>query len=118
MTIMYRGNRFPDKTQDEAIFHPNFSNFKNYWVRRECYLHFLFEKEELPELTPDDLIFISEEFSLSDKHLNYYPKKFNMLLKRKRNSTLEKGKFNRDISRDKNKLRIKFSNLWEHEISG
>ena len=117
MTIMFRGNCFPEKTQVEAISHPNFSKFKNYWVKRECYLHFLFEKEELPELTPDDLILIPEEFNPSEKHLNYYRKKFNMLLKRKRNSMLEERKFNQDISRDKNKWRIKFSNLWEHEFN-
>tara|TARA_B100000212_G_C27238250_1_gene474661 strand:+ start:161 stop:745 length:585 start_codon:yes stop_codon:yes gene_type:complete len=115
MEQRYRGSCLSEKNQDTAISQTTFYNFKNNWLRLQCYLHILFEKGELPTLTPDDLIYIPEDFTPSEKLKKFYQKKFNYLIKRKRNSMIQKGDFTKDISKDKNKWRIKFSKLLEHE---
>ena len=46
-------------------------------MKQECYLRSLFEKGEVPTLTPDDQIFIPEDFSPDGKHKDFYRDKFN-----------------------------------------
>jgi len=115
MEQRYRGICLSEKNQDSAISQTTFYNFKNSWLRLQCYLHILFEKGELPTLTSDDLIYIPEDFTPSKKLEKFYQKKFNYLIKRKRKSMLKEGDFTKNISGDKNKWRIKFSKLLENE---
>tara|TARA_B100000886_G_scaffold257017_1_gene182172 strand:+ start:271 stop:495 length:225 start_codon:yes stop_codon:yes gene_type:complete len=74
-------------------------------VKQECYLRSLFEKGEVPTLTPDDQIFIPEDFSPDGKHKDFYRDKFNTHQKNWVNRMI-KGVFDQDISKDKNKRRI------------
>ena len=113
MEQYYRGICLSEKNQDNAISQPNFLKFKNHWVKLECYLRYLFEKNEVPTLTPDDQIFIPEDFSPEKKHEDFYRDKFNTHQKNWVNRMI-KGNFDQDISKDKNKRRIKFSKLVDH----
>ena len=111
MEQYYRGICLSENNQDNAISQPNFYKFKNYWVKLECYLRYLFEKGEVPTLTPNDQIFIPEDFCPKEEHLNFYRKKFNRNKKRWVKMMIKNNKFDQDISNRKGKWRIKFSKL-------
>tara|TARA_B100000886_G_scaffold257854_1_gene182894 strand:+ start:179 stop:697 length:519 start_codon:yes stop_codon:yes gene_type:complete len=113
MAHYYRGNCLSESNQDNAISQTNFLKFKNRWVTQECYLRSLFEKGEVPTLTTDDQIFIPEDFSPEDKHKDFYRDKFNTHQKNWVNRMV-KGVYDQDISKDKNKRRIKFSKMVDH----
>ena len=114
MPQYYRGICLSGNKKDNAISQPNFYKFKNYWVKLECYLRYLFEKGEVPTLTPDDQIFIPDEFCPKDEHLNFYRKKFNRNQKRWVKQMIKNHKFDKDISNKEGIWRIDFSKLIDH----
>ena len=101
MAHYYRGNCLSENNQDNAISQTNFLKFKNRWVTQECYLRSLFEKGEVPTFSPEK------------KHEDIYRDKFNTHQKNWVNRMI-KGNFDQDISKDKNKRRIKFSKMVDH----
>ena len=115
MAHFYRGICLSENNKDNAISQPNYLKFKNYWVRRECWLRILSDRGELPTLTPNDEIYIPEEFTPTKEHEKFYRKKFGLLFKDKRKRMLKEGIYSEDISKDKNKRRLKFSKVLEHD---
>ena len=115
MAHYYRGICLSENNQDNAISQSNYINFKNYWVLRECWLRTLFEKGELPTLTPDDQIFIPKEFTPPKVHIAFYRKRFSHFFKDKRKSMLRGSVYSKDISKDKNIWRLKLSKVLEHD---
>ena len=115
MEQRYRGICLSEKNQDSAISQPIFLKFKNNWVKTECWLRILSEKGELPTLTPDDKIYVPEEFKPSEKLKNFYRKKFSQVFRHKRKRMIKGDKYYEDISQNKNKWRTKFSKVLEHD---
>jgi len=95
MEHYYRGVCLSKNNQDNAISQSQsyYRKFKVSWVRRECWLRFLFEKGELPTLTPDDQIFIPEDFRPDEKDKKFYIRKFNTHLRIFVKQLIEEGKF-------------------------
>ena len=46
MAHYYRGSCLSENNKDKAISQTHYYKFKVNWVRRECWLHILFEKGE------------------------------------------------------------------------
>ena len=115
MTHLYRGTCLSGNNRDKAISQPVFLKFKNNWVKIECWLRILSEKGELPTLTPDDEIYVPEEFKPSEKLKNFYRKKFSQVFRHKRKRMIKGDKYYEDISQNKNKWRAKFSKVLEHD---
>ena len=64
----------------------NLRKFKNLWVRRECYLHTLWQAEELPSLYENNEVIVPENITFSDSLKNKYIARFskNRKIDRKR----------------------------------
>lgn len=54
----------------------NLRKFKNLWVRRECYLHTLWQAEELPSLYENNEVIVPENITFLDSLKNKYIKRF------------------------------------------
>ena len=93
MAKYYRGNCLSENNKDNAISQTNYYKFKVNWVRRECWLRNLFEKGEVPTLTPNDKIYIPEEFTPSEKLEKFYTRKFNSVHKILIKNWLKERKF-------------------------
>ena len=61
-----------DKFKSES----NFLKFKNIWVQRECYLHTLWQKNELPRLYENNEVIIPEGIFFSEGLIKKYRKRF------------------------------------------
>ena len=72
----------------------NLRKFKNLWVRRECYLHTLWQAEELPSLYENNEVIVPENITFSDSLKNKYITRFskNRKIDRKRINGLLLGK--------------------------
>ena len=93
MAHYYRGICLSENNKDKAISQTHYYKFKVNWVRRECWLHILFEKGEVPTLTPDDQINIPEDFSSPPKLEKFYTSKFNSVHKKLVKNWFKERKF-------------------------
>ena len=84
----------PSVEKGNKILESNRRIFQNLWVQRECYLHTLWQAEELPSLYDNNEVIIPENITFPDWLKNKYIKRFSKSRKidRKRINGLIKGK--------------------------
>ncbi len=85
----------PSVDKGNKILESNRRIFQNLWVQRECYLHTLWQAEELPSLYDNNEVIVPENITFPDWLKNKYIKRFSKSRKidRKRiNGLIQEGK--------------------------
>lgn len=100
----------------------NLRKFKNLWVRRECYLHTLWQADELPSLYENNEVIVPENITFSDSLKKKYITRFskNRKIDRKRINGLIQGKSEaiKFVSIDANKPKTGSieNKLYQHKL--
>lgn len=100
----------------------NLRKFKNLWVRRECYLHTLWQAEELPSLYENNEVIVPENITFPDSLIKKYIKRFSKSRKidRKRITGHLQGKSEAisfvSVKANKPKTAPIENKLYQHEI--
>ena len=118
----YKGAVLSVNEENKRNLESSLKKFQKLWILRECYLHTLWQKNELPKLYENNEVLVPKNFTVSESLYKKYKKRFlqNRKLDRKRITGHLQGKSEAisfvSVKANKPKTAPIENKLYQHEI--